>query len=54
MEHLELTRVDVLDWLNTDENDFGYQNLTQEEIAQQVEEKGSNENDEEYEKKEEM
>lgn len=37
---------DVHDWLNKDEEDFGYQNLNEEEIAQQAEE------DEEDEKKE--
>jgi hypothetical protein len=38
---------------NKDENDFGYQNLTEEEIAQQAEADDLSEEDEEDEKKEE-
>jgi hypothetical protein len=44
---------DVCDWLNKDEEDFGYQNCTKEKIAQQAEKNGSSEEDEEDEKKEE-
>jgi hypothetical protein len=36
----------VHEWLNKDEEDFGYQNLMKEEIAQQVEEDSSSEEDE--------
>jgi hypothetical protein len=44
---------DDCDWLNKDEEDFGYQNLTGEKIVQ-AEEDGSDEEDEEGEKKEEI
>jgi hypothetical protein len=44
---------DVHDWLNKDVEDFGYQNLTEEEIARQGEEDNTSEEDDEVEEKEE-
>jgi hypothetical protein len=44
---------DDRDWINKDEEDFGYQNLTEEETEQQVEEDCLSEEDEEGEKREE-
>jgi hypothetical protein len=38
---------DVHNWLNKDEEDFGYQNLNEEETAQQAEEDDSGEEEEE-------
>jgi hypothetical protein len=45
---------DVPDWLNEVEEDLRYQNLTEEETAQQAEEDGSSGEDGEGKKKEEM
>lgn len=41
------------DWLNKDEEDFGYQSLTAEGTAQQAEDQGSSEEDMEDRKREE-